>query len=495
MLSSTPQETFVSSKQWLELLDGFGVCYLFSDDLSGMHWLKGRFQEDFAHGERLSHLQGIAQFNIDEGQTLTEFLEKNTAPVLVWIVGPKPEAQLQALMTQLNLLRNRMIASRCVFFLHMPAGSQMFVSAHAPDLWSVRSLVFNAQSQKKWGSLQWEGITNRLSSTSNEPNKAHVGSSPAIERWTAAFKKWQVQNDKQIILPLDLGMTGFMQAQEMQQFALAKTIALQVIEVAQRQSQALGRANALKSLGDLDLRLGQVDSARNHYQQAITLYEKEQDDLGRANALQSLGDLDLRLGQVDSARNHYQQAITLYEKEQHDLGRANALKSLGDLDLRLGQVDSARSLYQQAITLYEKEQHDLGRANALQSLGDLDLRLGQVDSARNLYQQAITLYEKEQHDLGRANALQSLGDLDLRLGQVDSARSHYQQAITLYEKEQDVLGLAYTWCEIASLNWAGGEDFRLAADHALMYAKKTGSQILLNQISTSLAAVANSIKM
>ncbi|MEB4592523.1 tetratricopeptide repeat protein, partial [Candidatus Thiothrix sp. Deng01] len=131
-----------------------------------------------------------------------------------------------------------------------------------------------------------------------------------------------------------------------------------------------------KKLGDLESRLGQIEQARQHYDQAIELYQQEQAKLGLANALKALGDLESRLGQIEQARQHYDQAIELYQQEQAKLGLANALKALGDLESRLGQIEQARQHYDQAIELYQQEQAKLGLANALKALGDLESRLG-----------------------------------------------------------------------------------------------------------------------
>ena len=60
------------------------------------------------------------------------------------------------------------------------------------------------------------------------------------------------------------------------------------------------------------------------------LYEKDQAGLGQANTLKSLGDLEKRLGHPDQARTLYDRALVLFEKEQDGLGQANTLQSLGD---------------------------------------------------------------------------------------------------------------------------------------------------------------------
>jgi tetratricopeptide (TPR) repeat protein len=95
------------------------------------------------------------------------------------------------------------------------------------------------------------------------------------------------------------------------------------------------KAIVLKSLGDLELRLDNVDLARQHFENALPLYEAACDQLGKANVLHSLGDLELSLNNVDLACQHFENALPLYEVASFQLGKANVLHSLGDLELRL----------------------------------------------------------------------------------------------------------------------------------------------------------------
>jgi tetratricopeptide (TPR) repeat protein len=226
------------------------------------------------------------------------------------------------------------------------------------------------------------------------------------------------------------------------QWKKLKHILPQALIVAQSSGNRRQQTNVLRSLGDLEMRLGQVDEARGYYDTALPLYRVERDRLGEANVLRSLGDLERRLGQVDEAREHYDGALPLYRAERDRLGEANVLVSLGDLASRLGQVDEAREHYDGALPLYRAERASLGEANVLRSLGDLASRLGQVDEARGHYDGALRLYRVERARLGEANVLMSLGDLERRLGQVDEAREHYDGALPLYRAERDRLGEA-----------------------------------------------------
>ena len=500
-----PSEVYTELSLWCKLHQGFGLGYVFSDDQIGMHWLRERLAEDFRHAPQETGPHAAKQrtllFIADPDpmaffRPLAEY-KADTTPVLFWLQPPADTVLVW--LKRLNEQRQRLIARDHMLILCLPTDSLTLeqATAIAVDLWSVRSFAYTAR-----GRYFQEGFRadTDFAQTQLRPSPAKAESTwtPAMSAWQAWYEKnadLPADSDKRLAGPLSLSLQASEDAQGLQQWDVAVRFAEDALALWQRLGEAeqtrftaarlaihlgflkyrlgqgdsarshytqaldlftkeqydLGRANALRSLGDLERRLGQVDSARNHFTQALDLYAKEQNDLGRANTLQSLGDLEHHLGEVDSARSLYTQALDLYAKEQVDLGRAHTLKSLGNLESRLGEVDSARSRYTQALDLYAKEQNNLGRANTLRSLGNLESRLNQIDSARKHFAQALDLYVKEQVDLGRANTLQSLGDLENLLGQVDSARSRYTQALDLFTKEQNSLGRANTLQSLGDL--------------------------------------------
>jgi tetratricopeptide (TPR) repeat protein len=219
----------------------------------------------------------------------------------------------------------------------------------------------------------------------------------------------------------------------------------------------LGQANLLKSLGDLERRLGHLEAARSHYDAALPLYKAEQSQLGQANLLKSLGDLERRLGHLEAARSHYDAALPLFKAVQDQLGQANLLKSLGDLERRLGHLEAARSHYDAALPLFKAEQSQLGQANLLKSLGDLERHLGHLEEARRHYDAALPLFKAVQDQLGQANVYMSIADMFLAQKEWEQARSYYEQALPLFMAVQDPLGQANTLIDLGRVRFELGE--------------------------------------
>lgn len=90
----------------------------------------------------------------------------------------------------------------------------------------------------------------------------------------------------------------------------------------------LGDALSLRTLGDLESRLGKVDEALAHYNRAIELYTDERANLGLANVHQSFGDLQQQNHAYKEAVRQYQMAIPLYESEKDAMGYAYTLAEI-----------------------------------------------------------------------------------------------------------------------------------------------------------------------
>ena len=355
--STRPADAFSALATALDWEPDFGLCFVFSDDELGTGWLRDRLAEHVRYDpEAKTHntfrLIATARNAGDFTGVISARMgnERN----VVWAMLPHDPVEGHSYARRLNEQRQRLITSGHFFIIEAPHSFAHEMPAWAPDLWSVRTLVFQMQSrvgiplsssiEVRWGNAQPAPVNRPLS--------------PSIDLWQRAYTTWKAQPTERQP-STQMALRASQDALHLRRFDLALQLAEQALEVAPHDTD---RARALGALARFQHRLGQVDAARDLYTQAIALYEKEQNDLGRANTLKALGDLQSRLGQVDAARDLYTQAIALYEKEQNYLGRANTLQALGDLQRRLGQVDAARDLYTQAIALYEKEQNDLGLA-------------------------------------------------------------------------------------------------------------------------------------
>jgi tetratricopeptide (TPR) repeat protein len=231
----------------------------------------------------------------------------------------------------------------------------------------------------------------------------------------------------------------------------------------------LGEANVLKSLGDLERRLGHVEEARRRYEQALPLYQQEQGRLGEANVLKSLGDLESRLGHVEEARRRYEQALPLYQQEQDRLGEANVYRSFADVFLVEENYTEARSWYEQALALYQAEQEPFGQAVSLFQLGQIKFSVGEHEQGMDNVQQALTFFQRMQHYEEAHSAEQMLSRMQQALAQLDntegiisSSDAQLLNAFATTSSSQELLQLVQQYPQLLSDRWLALIDAFLA---------------------------------
>jgi len=115
-----------------------------------------------------------------------------------------------------------------------------------------------------------------------------------------------------------------------------------------------GMAMSSQCLGDLENRLGAVDSARQNYEDAIEIYKNEQDNLGIANAYSLMGYSYLIEGDMDKAEIYYLQAKPLFLEERENMGLSYNSADLARVYYKKSEKEKAREELKTAMEAAQK---------------------------------------------------------------------------------------------------------------------------------------------
>jgi tetratricopeptide (TPR) repeat protein len=235
-------------------------------------------------------------------------------------------------------------------------------------------------------------------------------------------------------------------------------------------------AYILSNMGDIESRIGMIDTAQTHYKEAVRLYRQKNRNLDLAHTLKRLGDVKVRQSQFKCAESYYEYADRLYFKEDYPLGRAIIKLVKGNLYSITGEIVSSMKNYKDAEQFFKLKNLDLELANTLKSKGDLEYRIGKEKEAENDFQEAERLFYKVRDNTGLANTLISRGRLEHRFGKSSEALDHYNKAKDLYKLGQDYLGIANALRGIGDVT----EDYESANtfyDSALILYEKVKDQL------------------
>lgn len=111
---------------------------------------------------------------------------------------------------------------------------------------------------------------------------------------------------------------------------------------------------ALGKLGHVALDLNDPNRARTLFKESVAVAREAEDPLCLAHALRHLGQVNRRMGRLESAGQRYEEALALYEDAgtAHPLDHANALRPAAALKQELGDFEAARLLWRRAAKLY-----------------------------------------------------------------------------------------------------------------------------------------------
>lgn len=171
-------------------------------------------------------------------------------------------------------------------------------------------------------------------------------------------------------------------------------------------------------------------------EQAFACALRCQDKKGEADILVMLGELKLRIDDLEGARVDYERALPIYKMISDRQGEALALKAFGDLAMRLGNFPEAQTVYEQALAIYQDHPSGLGRANVFQGLGYAKLGQRDYEGARADFGQALPLYQKLQNRMGEATIVSGLGQIALLEGDENLGNCLLARAIDILRNSQ-----------------------------------------------------------
>lgn len=246
------------------------------------------------------------------------------------------------------------------------------------------------------------------------------------------------------------------------------------------QSRALvGRLRALGDLPDAEQRIASVakleDAAlaleRGHLQEALALHREVLAEVERrawaapanpewqrdlALTYDLLGDIAMRVGKLDEARDMYLRGLAVCEmfwapgSPGWRRDRAASYANLGTVARITGNLDEARGWYERALearkALADEDPHNAEWQRELlvaaDELGGLALRMGRLDTARLWHDRFLALAQAleradpsdAQRQLDLAAAYETQSEAALARGQLDEADRWIEQAIAIQRR-------------------------------------------------------------
>jgi tetratricopeptide (TPR) repeat protein len=187
---------------------------------------------------------------------------------------------------------------------------------------------------------------------------------------------------------------------------------------------------------------GQWQLAAQRLDEARLIYRTEKNEPGEAAALKAVGDVLLKLKQIDLALERYEEALTQFQAAGLLRNTAETQLALGRLYCQRQDYQAAHDRYQLALIQFHNIEDRLGEADVRLALGELQLLLRQEDQAARLLTDALDIFRQVRDRVGEAQTTRSLGEACLQVKDYNGALVNFQAAANLWTEIGDPHGAA-----------------------------------------------------
>lgn len=180
---------------------------------------------------------------------------------------------------------------------------------------------------------------------------------------------------------------------------------------------------------------------------ALRTYERMGYSQGIAIARNLRGVIHLNMGQLQEARDEFEELLIIQQQLNNQVGLAKTLINVGEIDRALDQIAQMETYNRRALEISQEAEYMRGIATATVNLGDVAVHKGDAEEAIRLYNEGISIAEGAGMKATLALTLFQAGDANFILQKYDEAVSCYRR---VREVSREISHLLYAFNTHAS---------------------------------------------
>jgi tetratricopeptide (TPR) repeat protein len=203
------------------------------------------------------------------------------------------------------------------------------------------------------------------------------------------------------------------------------------------------------------MKRGMWAEGREALQRALARPDADHASAPYGQALMALGNLEYRIGELESARRHYEEARVAFQTAGTLDQLASIEMNLGNVAWYTGQTDDAEQWYASSYANYQRAGTAVGAAGCLSNIAAIALAREDYDRVERVQSEALTIFESLGVTDNICLSLFQLGIAALVRQDYDLGRVRLERALALAREADN------RWNILAALdNLTGLENFR-----------------------------------
>lgn len=187
---------------------------------------------------------------------------------------------------------------------------------------------------------------------------------------------------------------------------------------------------AICCLGHIYRQKGEYDRAESAFRKILSISGGNHS--AKAVAYCNLGALSIRLGDLQKALEHYQEACNYFELRENFEGLAATYCTIGNIYRKMKDDANAEHFYKTSLKINEKLQKASGMIADLTSLGQIYYNLEDFSKAEELFRRALELEESRENKSGMAIMYGNIGAIAKKRNDLELAREYWTTSLSLF---------------------------------------------------------------
>jgi tetratricopeptide (TPR) repeat protein len=237
-------------------------------------------------------------------------------------------------------------------------------------------------------------------------------------------------------------------------------------------------ARYLSNLGTAYSGTGDVQMARNCFQNALALARKYNDKLSEGNVYGNLGNLLAKASEPRAAIEHYGECLRILYELNDGRGAGNTLNNLGNAYVSLGETQLAIEYYEIALSVAREINDRRSEGIALSNLGNEYANQGRAQLAIDFFDDGLEIMREIGDPRGEVALLCSLANAYIDLSETSTAIQFHQQALLISQHIKDRPGECLSLANLGHAYYMLGDN-KLALEHhnqALLISQELGDR-------------------
>lgn len=206
-------------------------------------------------------------------------------------------------------------------------------------------------------------------------------------------------------------------------------------------AKLLRRASTLATMED------DYAAARQLTQEALEMFQALNDLPGTAEALHNLAVIEQRSGSEDEAYRLYREALAIFEQTGHEIGVITAVFNLALCCKLRDDLPRAKTYLERGMSLCAEAEHADRMATFLKLRAEVAMDEGALDDAAALLERSLAMKRNLQNRLDEAEGLCSMAELNLLRGDTSAASRYASESMRL-ACELDIPSLVISCFEV-----------------------------------------------